>query len=57
MKAHNGVELKRHSFLTSALRASDQLRAPAAGTPGNYPAVPTKWEAGWVPEQVLNLWK
>ena len=46
MKAHNGVELKRHSFLTWALEASGQLRAPAAGTPGNYPAVSTKWEVG-----------
>jgi hypothetical protein len=53
----NAVNSQLHSFLTSAIKACDQLHAMCALSQGKQPPLPTEQKAVWVPEAVCVLWK
>jgi hypothetical protein len=53
MKAHGGVDVQIHVFLTSSLvEVSGQLHVPAALIPGKEPSVLIRQEVEWAPEPV-----
>ena len=57
MTTQNAVNSQLPSFLTSAMKACDQLHATCALSPGKERPLPTKQKAVWVPEAVCMLWR
>jgi hypothetical protein len=55
MKTHGFVEVKNHSFFTSA-QVGDELRFPAALVPGKELPGPTGYEAGNHPGRPLQAY-